>query len=68
MVPQNIAETPLNISGILKNFKSFIRELYQNFWTQNLKQKKEQNNYFRAEISPKEEELHRLKVKKKIDF
>ena len=68
MVPQNKAETPLNISGILKNFKSFIRELYQNFWTQNLKQKKEQNNYFRAEISPKEEELHRLKVKKKIDF
>ena len=28
----------------------------------------DQNNYFRAEISKKEQQLLRLKVKKKIDF
>ena len=30
--------------------------------------RKHQNNYFRAEISKKELQLLRLKVKKKIDF
>ena len=32
------------------------------------KKKKNQNNSFRAEIRKKEQELLRLKVKKKIDF
>ena len=68
MVPQNIAETPLNISSIVSNFSSFIRQLYQKHQTQNIKKKKDQNNYFRAEIIQKEEQLLRLKVKKKIDF
>ena len=35
---------------------------------QNINKKKDQNNYFRAEISQKEKQLLRLKVKKKIDF
>ena len=35
---------------------------------QNIKRKKDQNNYFRAEISQEEQELLRLKVKKRIDF
>ena len=68
MVPQNIAERPLNITSFLNNFKSFIKQLYQKEWTENIKKKKDQNNYFRAEISQKEEQLLRLKVKKKIDF
>ena len=33
-----------------------------------MKNKKDQNKYFRAEISQKEHELLRLNVKKKIDF
>ena len=68
MVPQNIAEKPLNITSIWNNFKSFIKQVYQKHRTQNNNKKKDQNNYFRAEISQKEEQLLRLKVKKKIDF
>ena len=33
-----------------------------------IKKKKHQNNYFRAEIGQKEQQLLRCKVKKKIDF
>ena len=68
MVPKNIAERPLNITSILNNFKSFIKQVYQKEWRQNINKKKDQNNYFRAEISQKEEQLLRFKVKKKIDF
>ena len=68
MISQIIAEVPLNISSILNNFKSFIKRVYQKEWTQNIKKKKDQNNYFRAEISQEEQELLRLKVKKRIDF
>ena len=67
MVPQNMTESPLNITSILNNFKSFIKEVYQKFRTQNITKKKDQKNYFGEEISHKEEQLLRLKVKKKID-
>ena len=64
MVAQNIAERPLNITSILNNFKSFIKQVYQKQWTQNINKKMDQNNYFRAEISQKEDQLFTLKVKK----
>ena len=68
MISQNIAERPLNITSILNNFKSFIKQVYQKEWRQNINKKKDQNNYFRAEISRKEEKLLTLKEKKQIDF
>ena len=68
MVPQNIAESPLNKTSFLNNLKSFIKQVYQKHRTQNINKKKDQNNYFRAEISQKEEQLLTLKVKEKIDF
>ena len=68
MISQIIAEVPLNITSILNNFKSFIEKLYQKEWTQNIKKKKDQNNYFTVEISQKKQQLLKLKVKKKIDF
>ena len=68
MVPKNIAERLRNITSILNNFKSFIEQVYQKHRTQNINKKKDQKNYFRAEISQKEEQLLRLKVKKKTDF
>ena len=68
MILQNIAERPRNITSILNNFKSFIKQVYQKRRTQHLNKKKDQNNYFRAEISQKDEQLLRLKIKKKIDF
>ena len=68
MISQYIPEVLLNISSILNNFKYFIKKVYQKEWTQNIKKKKDQNNYFRAEISKNKQQLLRLKVKKKIDF
>ena len=68
MIPQNIIERTLNISSILNNFKSFIKQAYQKQRTKDLNNKKHQNNYFRAEISQREQQLLRLKLKKQIDF
>ena len=68
MISQIIAEVPLNITSILNNFKSFIEKVYQKEWTQNIKKKKDQNNYFTVEISQKKQQLLKLKVNKKIDF
>ena len=61
MIPQNIAERLLNITSILNNFKSFIKQVYQKHRTQHLNKKKDQNNYSRAEISQKDEKLLGLK-------
>ena len=68
MVSQNIAERLRNITSILNNLKSFIRNVYQKEWRQNINKKKEQNNYFRAGISQKVEKVLTLKEKKQIDF
>ena len=57
MIPQNIAERLLNITSILNNFKSFIKQVYQKIRRQHLNKKKDQNNYSRAEISQKDEQL-----------
>ena len=40
MILQNIAERPLNITSILNNFKSFIKQVYQKYQTQNVKKKR----------------------------
>ena len=68
IVVKNIVERLLNITSILNNFKYFIQQVYQKHRTQNINMLMDQNNYFRAEISHKEKQLLRLKVKKKIDF
>ena len=68
MVPQNIAESPLNKTSFLNNLKSFIKQVYQKHRTQNINKKKDQNNYCRAEISKKEQPILKLNVKDKIDF
>ena len=68
MIFQNRVERPINITSVLTSFKFFIKQVYQKESTQNINKKKDQNNYFRAEISQKEEQLSRPKVKKKIHF
>ena len=68
ILPQNIAERALNITSFLNNLKSFTKQVYQKERTQNINKKKDQNNYFRAEISRKEKQLLTLNVKDKIDF
>ena len=68
MISQNQVGGPLNITSILNNFKSFIKQVYQKEWRQNINKKKEQNNYFRAGISQKVEKVLTLKEKKQIDI
>ena len=68
MMAEIIVERPLNKTSFLNNFKSFIKQVYQKQRTQNINKKKDQNNYFRAEVNQKEEQLLGLKVKKKTDF
>ena len=67
MVPQNIAERLLNKTSILNNFKSFIKQVYQKQQTETINNKKDQNNYLRAGIAQEDEQLLRLKAKRKID-
>ena len=64
MISQNLAERPLNITSILNNFKSFIKQVYPGEWMQNINKKRDENNYFRAEIGQKEEKQATLKEKK----
>ena len=64
MISQNKAERPLNITSILNNFKSFIKQVYQKEWRQNINKKKEQNNCFRTGISQKVEKVLALQEKK----
>ena len=61
---QNKTERPLNITSNLDNFKSFIKQVYQKQWKENINKKKEQYNYFRARISQKVENVVTLKEKK----
>ena len=61
---QNKAEIPLNITSNLDNFKSFIKQVYQKEWRQNVNKKKEQYNYFRAGISQNVENVLTLKEKR----
>ena len=58
---QNKAEIPLNITSNLDNFKSFIKQVYQKEWRQNINKKKEHYNYFRAGRSQKVENVLTLK-------
>ena len=60
---QKKAERPLNITSALGNFKSFIKQVYQKEWRQNINKKKEQNNYFLARRSQKVEKVLTLKEK-----
>ena len=64
MIFENKAERPLNITSVPNNFKSFIKQVYQKKWMQNINTKNCQNNYFRAETSQKEEKQPTLKERK----
>ena len=68
MISQNIAERPLNITSTRKNFKSFMKQVYQTQCAENIQQKQDQNNYFRAEITQKEQKLLTIKEIKQNEF
>ena len=50
MISRNVGERPLNITSIISNFKSFIKQVYQKEWTQNINKKKYQNNISEQKI------------------
>ena len=52
-IPKQKAERPLNRNSILNDVKSLINQVYQKQLPENIKKKKDLNNYFRAEISQK---------------
>ena len=60
------SERPLNITSNLDNFKSFIKQVYQKEWRENINKKKEQNNYFRARIRQNAEKALTLKEQNQI--
>ena len=66
MTSQNKAERPLNITSILNNYKSFVKQVYQKEWRENINKKKEQNNYFRARIRQNAEKVLTLKEQNQI--
>ena len=68
MISQNQVGRPLNITSILNNFKSFIKQVYQKKCKQNIHKKKEQKNCFIAGISQNVEKVLTLKENKQIDF
>ena len=64
---RNHSKSRVQYKQYSKHFQFFMKKVYQKEWTQSITKKKDKNNYFRAETSKTEEELLRLKVKKKID-
>ena len=68
MIFLNRGERPINITSVPTSFKFFIKQVYQKESTQNINKKKDQNYYFRGEISQKEEQLSTLKVEKEDSF
>ena len=45
------AERPINITSILHNFKSLIKQVYEKKYTQKCKKKMDQNIYFRVDLN-----------------
>ena len=65
---QNIGVRPLNITSILNNFKSLIKQVYQKGCTHKFNKKNDQNIYFRVDSSQRWRKLLTLKEKNQIDF
>ena len=45
------AEGPINITSILRNYKSLIKQVYEKKCTQKCKKKMDQNIYFRVDLN-----------------
>ena len=45
-----------------------MKQVYQKQWAENVQKKQDQNNYFRAEITQKQQKLPTIKEIKQNDF
>ena len=64
MIFPKIGERPLNKTSATNSFKSFSKQVDQKECTPNVNMRKDQNNYLRAELSQKQEEIFTLTEKK----
>ena len=62
------AERTINITSILHNFKSLIKQVYEKKCTQKCKKKMDQNIYFRVDLNQRQEKLLTLKEGKHVGF
>ena len=62
------AERTINITSILHNFKSLIKQVYEKKYTQKCKKKMDQNIYFRVDLNQRQEKLLTLKEGKHVGF
>ena len=46
-----MAERPFNVTSILSNFKSLMKQSYEKACTHEINKNKDQNVYFRADLS-----------------
>ena len=53
MIFPNIGERPLNKTSVPNSFKPFSKQVDQKESTHNINKKKDQNNFFRGELSQK---------------
>ena len=68
MIFQTIWEKPLNETSVPNSFKSLVKQVDQKESTQSVSTKKDQNNYFKAELSQKDKELVTLTEKSRLSF
>ena len=62
------AERTINITSILHNFKSSMKQVHDKKCTQKCNKKMDQNIYFRADLSQRQKILLTLKEGKHIGF
>ena len=62
------AERTINITSILHNFKSLIKQVYEKKCTQKCKKKMDQNIHFRLDLNQRLEKLLTMKEEKPVGF
>ena len=62
------AERTINITSILHNFKSLMKQVHEKKCTQKCKKKMDQNIYFRVDLNQRQEKLLTLKEGKHVGF
>ena len=67
-IPKHSRKTLRTKTSTLNNFKSLTKQIYQKGCTHSFNKKKDQNNYFRAEMSQRYEKLHTVEEKTLIHF
>ena len=60
-ISQNVAERPHNITCVLNNFKSLLKQVYEKGCTEKINNKNDPNSYAKSDLSNTQEKLPTLK-------